>query len=66
MKSKPKAQFLPSAYVQDCYAQLHHLHKGKLSVEEYTHEFEKLVINGDLQEPEEETIVRHLGDLYRR
>jgi len=37
-----------------------------LSVEEYTHEFEKLVIKCDLQELEEQTIVRHLGGLDLR
>ena len=53
MKSKLKAWFLPSTYVQDCFCQLHHLNKVNLSVEEYTREFEKLMIKCDLQEPEE-------------
>ena len=53
MKSKLKARFLPPTYVQDCYSQLHNLNQGSLSVEEYTREFEKLVIKCDLQEPEE-------------
>jgi len=35
MKSKLKARFLPSTYVQDCYSQLHHLNQGNLGVEEY-------------------------------
>ena len=66
MKSKLKARFLPPTYVQDCYSQLHHLNQGNLSVEEYIREFEKLVINCDLQEPEEQTIVRYLGGLDPR
>jgi len=37
-----------------------------MSVEEYTREFEKLVIKCDLQEPEEQTIVRYLGGLDPR
>ena len=66
MKSKLKARFLPSTYVQDCYSQLHHLNQGNMSVEEYTREFEKLVIKCDLHEPEEQTIVRYLGGLDPR
>jgi len=66
MKSKLKARFLPPTYVQDCYSQLHHLSQGNLSVEEYTREFEKLVIKCDLHEPEEQTIVRYLGGLDPR
>jgi len=34
-----------------------------MSVEEYTREFEKLLIKCDLQEPEEQTIVRYLRGL---
>ena len=34
-----------------------------MSVEEYTREFEKLLIKCDLQEEEEQTIVRYLGGL---
>jgi len=66
MKSKLKARFFPPTYVQDCYPQLHHLNQGNLSVEEYTREFEKLVIKCDIQEPEEQTIVRYLGGLEPR
>jgi len=42
------------------------LNQSNLSVEEYTREFEKLVIKCDLQELEEQTIVRYLGDLDPR
>jgi len=66
MKSKLRAQFLPPTYVRDCYSQLHNLNQGNLSVEEYTREFEKLVIKCDLHEPEEQTIVRYLGGLDPR
>jgi len=34
-----------------------------MSVEEYTREFEKLLIKCDLQEAEEQTILRYLGRL---
>jgi len=63
MKSKLKARFLPPPYVQDDYSQLHNLTQGNISVDEYTMEFEKLMIKCDIQEPEEQTIVRYLGGL---
>jgi len=66
MKSKHKARFLSPTYVQDCYPQLHNLTEGNLTIEEYTHEFEKHIIRCDSQEPEEQTIVRYLGGLDPR
>ena len=63
MKAKLKARFLPPNYIQNNYAALHHLTQGSMSVEEYTREFEKLLIKCDLQEEEEQTIVRYLGGL---
>jgi len=47
MKSKLKARFLPSTYDQVCYSQLHNLIQGNLNMEEYTKEFEKLVLKCD-------------------
>jgi len=66
MKSKLQARFLPSTYVQDNYMLFHHLTQGKMNVEEYTHEFEKLMIKCDIHEPEEQTMVRYLGGLDPR
>ena len=66
MKTKLKARFLPPTYVQDCYSQFHNLTQGSMNVEEYTREFEKLMIKCDIQEPEEQTIVRYLGGLDPR
>jgi len=66
MKSKLKARFLPPTYVQDCYSQLHHLNQGNLSVEEYTREFEKLVIKCDLHELEKQAIIGYLRGLDPR
>jgi len=63
MKTKLKARFFPSSHVRDSYAQLHILTQDHMSVDEYTREFEKLLIKCDTQEPEEETIVRYLGGL---
>jgi len=42
------------------------LTQGNLNVEEYTREFKKLVIKCDLEEPEDQTIVRYLGGLNPR
>jgi len=66
MKAKLKAWFLPRSYVQDNYSQLHNLTQGNMSVDEYTREFEKLLIKCDIQELEEQTIVRYLGGLDPR
>ena len=63
MKSKLKSRFLPATYLQDSYSQLHNLTQGNLTIEEYTREFEKLLIICDIQEHEEQTIVRYLGGL---
>ena len=37
-----------------------------MSVDEYTREFDKNLIKCDIQEPEEQTIVRYLGGLDPR
>ena len=63
MKSNIKARFLPSSYVQNSYSQLHNLTLGNMSVDEYTREFGKLLIKCDIQELEEQKIVRYLGGL---
>jgi len=63
MKAKSKARFSPPSYLQDNYSQLHNLVHGDMSVDEYTREFKKLLIKCDIQEPEEQTIIRYLGGL---
>jgi len=63
MKAKLKSRFLPPNYIRNNYTLLHHLNQGPMNVEEYTREFEKFLIKCDLQEPEEQTIVRYLGGL---
>jgi len=65
-KTKLKAWFLPPTYVQDCDSQFHDLTQGSINVEEYTREFEKLMIKCDIQEPEGQIIVRYLGGLDPR
>ena len=49
MKNNLKAGFLPTSYVQDSYSQLHNLTQVNMSVDEYAREFEKLLIEFDIQ-----------------
>jgi len=63
MKVKLKLRFLPPTYIQDSYSQLYNLAQVGLNVKEYTPKFEKLMIKCDIQELEDQTIVRYLGGL---
>ena len=63
MKDKLKSKFLPSHYIQDNYSKLHHLKQGSKSVEEYTREFEQLLLKCDLREDDAQTMVRFLSGL---
>jgi len=62
MKEKLMAKFLPPHYLQDNYTKLYNLRQELKSVEEYTREFERLLMICDLRENEDQTIVRFLGD----
>ena len=66
MRTKLKDRFLPPSYLQDNYSKLHNLQQGSMSVEEYTREFEKLLIKCDIQESEHQTIVWYLSGLDAR
>ena len=44
VKCKLKVKFLKPSYLEDNYAQLHNWTQGNMLVEEYTREFEKLLI----------------------
>jgi len=50
MKSKLKSKFLPPHYLQDNFLKLHHLKQGFKSIEEYTRDFEQLLLKCDLKE----------------
>jgi len=52
-KSKCNSLFLLTTYVQDSYSQLHNLTQGNTPVEEYTREFENLLIKSGILELEE-------------
>ena len=63
MKEKLKSKFLPVHYLQDNYNKFHHLRQESKSIEEYTREFEKLMMICDVREDEDQTIVRYLGGM---
>ncbi|VFQ91642.1 unnamed protein product, partial [Cuscuta campestris] len=60
MKSLLKKKFLPAEYVRENFAKLQTLKQDSKSVEEYTREFEELLLRCDLQEDDEQTFVRYL------
>jgi len=53
MKEKLKAKFLLPHYLHDNYTKLHNLRYESKSVEEYTREFEKLVMTCDIWESDD-------------
>ena len=63
MKCEFKRKYLPSTYCQDVFMKIHNLRRKTLSVEEYTTEFDNLMLKSELEEPEEHSIARYLGGL---
>ncbi|XP_031404630.1 uncharacterized protein LOC116213728 [Punica granatum] len=63
MKPELKKKFLPVSYKQDIFSRLYNFKQEELTVEEYTAEFEHLMMKCDLVKPEEQTIARYLGGL---
>ncbi|XP_031398394.1 uncharacterized protein LOC116208956 [Punica granatum] len=63
MKRELKKKFVPASYKQDIFSRLYNFKQEELTVEEYTAEFEHLMMKCDLVEPEEQTIARYLGGL---
>ena len=63
MKKELKRNYLPFHYRQDIFLKIQNLKQQNLTVEEYSAEFENLMIQGDLQEAEEQSIARYLAGL---
>lgn len=63
MKRELKRKYLPENYRQDIFLKFHNFKQKELSVEDFTGEFENLMIKCDLVEPEEQTIARYLAGL---
>ena len=49
MKAMLMSQFLPPTYIEDSYSQFNYLTQGGLNVEEYTREFERIMIKCDIR-----------------
>ncbi|GKV07344.1 hypothetical protein SLEP1_g19138 [Rubroshorea leprosula] len=63
MRRELTRKFLPDRYYQDNFVKFHNLQQKSLTVEEYTMEFEQLMMKCDVREKEEQTIARYLGGL---
>nr|GEZ20534.1 hypothetical protein CTI12_AA531400 [Tanacetum cinerariifolium] len=66
MKAKMKQKFLPTYYVQNSFSQLHSLRQRTGTAEEYSREFEYLLMKCDVPEDDPQTPVRYLGGLEPR
>ncbi|KAJ0454022.1 putative nucleotidyltransferase, Ribonuclease H [Helianthus annuus] len=66
MKTKMKQKFLPTYYVQNSFSQLHSLKQGTGTAEQYSREFEYLLMKCDVPEDDPQTLVRYLGGLESR
>ena len=63
MRRKLTRKFLPDHYHQDNFIKFHNLRQKSMIVEEYTMEFEQLMMKCDVREKEEQTIARYLRGL---
>ncbi|XP_021991805.1 uncharacterized protein LOC110888592 [Helianthus annuus] len=63
MKKLLKQKFMPSYYMQASFSQLHNIKQAGRTTEEYSWEFEHLLMKCDLPEDDPQTLVRYLGGL---
>ena len=63
MKREIKRKYLPKNYWQDIFLKIHSLRQRDLSVEDYTTEFDQLIIKGEFEEREEHNIAWYLSGL---
>ncbi|GKU97098.1 hypothetical protein SLEP1_g10278 [Rubroshorea leprosula] len=63
MRRELTRKFLPDRYYQDSFVKFHNLQQKSLTVEEYTMEFEQLMMKCDVRKKDEQTIARYLGGL---
>jgi hypothetical protein len=64
MKRELKRKYLPEYYKQDAFMKFHNFKQRELSVEEYTAEFDHLMIRYDVVEQEKQMIARYLSGLH--
>ena len=63
MKKEIKRKYHPFNYHQDIYLKIQNFKQQNLSVEEYSAKFKNLMIKGDLQEAEEQSIACYLAGM---
>lgn len=63
MKKELKRKFLPDNFRQDNFLKFHNFKQQDLSVEDYTMEFDHLMLKCNVNESEEQIIARYLGGL---
>ena len=63
MKRELQKRFIQDTYQQEVYLKYFSFKQGNLSVADYTHEFEFLMLKFDIKEPEPQTIARYIGGL---
>nr|GEW10680.1 hypothetical protein CTI12_AA145160 [Tanacetum cinerariifolium] len=66
MKEKMKQKFLPSYYIHASFSQLHSLKQRAGTAEDYSREFEYLLMKCDIPKDDPQTLVRYLGGLEPR
>ncbi|KAM2834679.1 hypothetical protein PS2_031678 [Malus domestica] len=65
MKKELRKKFLPENYIQEWYSKLYNFQQGGKSVDDYTEEFDLLMVRCGVDEPEKQTIAHYLGELRR-
>ena len=65
MKKALRGKFLPDNNLQEWFSKLYNFPQGNKSVDEYTEEFDLLMVRCSIDEPEEQTISRYLGGLRK-
>jgi len=63
MRRELTRKFLLEYYSQEVFIEFHNSKQNSLTIEEYTMEFEELLMKCNIQEPEEQTVARYLGRL---
>lgn len=65
MKRELRKKILPDDYLQEWYSKLYNFPQGSKSIDEYTEEFDLLMIWCGVDEPEEQTIAHDMGGLQK-
>ena len=65
MKRELKRRFILDSYKQDNYLKFQNFKQFDLSIDDYTREFEYLMLKCDVVEPKEQTIARYLEGLKK-